>query len=191
MNPAPAGRPTQARHVVIGFALTLAVLSYLSRVSSLRPAPDIMRDLHLTQEQMGQIFGAFGLSYALFEIPTGWLGDWIGPRRVLLRIVLWWSAFTALSGLDVERHVTLDDAIPVRRRGSGRVSEPDQGLHGLAAASRAAAGAIGDVDRGAMGRCGHSEVRRDRAALHELALVIRVLRRARRHLGDRVLVLVS
>ena len=50
---------------------------------------------------MGRIFGAFALSYALFEVPTGWLGDWIGPRKVLLRIVLWWSAFTAITG-DVE-----------------------------------------------------------------------------------------
>ena len=40
----------------------------------------------------------FGLAYALFEIPTGWLGDWMGPRKVLMRIVLWWSAFTALTG---------------------------------------------------------------------------------------------
>jgi MFS transporter, ACS family, glucarate transporter len=44
------------------------------------------------------IFSAFGLGYALFEIPGGWLGDWLGPRRVLLRIVLWWSFFTAATG---------------------------------------------------------------------------------------------
>jgi MFS family permease len=40
----------------------------------------------------------FTVSYCLFEIPTGVLGDRIGPRRVLTRIVLWWSAFTALTG---------------------------------------------------------------------------------------------
>jgi len=42
---------------------------------------------------------AFNLAYALFEVPTGWLGDRFGPRRVLLRIVLWWSLFTGLTGL--------------------------------------------------------------------------------------------
>jgi MFS transporter, ACS family, glucarate transporter len=47
---------------------------------------------------MGLIFSAFALAYALFEIPGGWLGDWMGPRRVLLRIVLWWSFFTAATG---------------------------------------------------------------------------------------------
>ena len=42
---------------------------------------------------------AFNLAYALFEVPTGWLGDVFGPRRTLIRIVLWWSLFTALTGL--------------------------------------------------------------------------------------------
>ena len=47
---------------------------------------------------MGHAFAAFAWAYALFEIPGGWLGDKIGPRRVLLRIVLWWSLFTAATG---------------------------------------------------------------------------------------------
>ena len=41
---------------------------------------------------------AFGLGYALFEVPGGFLGDWLGPKKVLIRIVLWWSAFTAAMG---------------------------------------------------------------------------------------------
>src|SRR5262249_18458400 len=40
----------------------------------------------------------FALAYAIFEVPSGWLGDVFGPRRTLIRIVLWWSAFTALTG---------------------------------------------------------------------------------------------
>ena len=47
---------------------------------------------------MGWVFAAFAWSYALFEIPGGWLGDWIGPRKVLMRIVIWWSFFTAATG---------------------------------------------------------------------------------------------
>src|SRR5205823_10111654 len=31
-------------------------------------------------------------------VPSGWLGDMFGPRRTLIRIVLWWSLFTALTG---------------------------------------------------------------------------------------------
>ena len=48
--------------------------------------------------QMGWALSVFGWAYALFEIPGGWLGDRIGPRRVLMRIVLWWSFFTAATG---------------------------------------------------------------------------------------------
>ena len=44
------------------------------------------------------MFSAFTFAYALFEIPTGWLGDKIGPRKVLMRVVLWWSFFTAATG---------------------------------------------------------------------------------------------
>src|SRR5262249_40989871 len=45
------------------------------------------------------VFSAFTFAYAVFEIPSGWLGDVFGPRRVLRRIVLWWSVFTMASGL--------------------------------------------------------------------------------------------
>lgn len=57
-----------------------------------------MEDLHLSFFQMSVVFSAFTLAYSLFEVPSGWLGDTRGPRRVLTRIVLWWSAFTMLTG---------------------------------------------------------------------------------------------
>src|SRR6266700_1361350 len=55
-------------------------------------------DLHIDAIGWGWVTGVFTLAYCLFEIPTGALADRIGPRRVLTRIVLWWSAFTALTG---------------------------------------------------------------------------------------------
>lgn len=90
--------PTRARYWVIVFAVTLAVLSYIDRVAISQAAPAITKDLGLTKTEMGGIFTAFALAYAIFEIPGGWMGDWMGPRRVLLRIVLWWSFFTAATG---------------------------------------------------------------------------------------------
>ena len=94
---APAG-PTHARHWVIVFAVTLAVIQYVDRVAISQAAPLISQDLALSPQQMGWVFSAFTLAYALFEIPGGYLGDRIGPRRVLLRIVGWWSFFTAATG---------------------------------------------------------------------------------------------
>lgn len=58
----------------------------------------IAADLGLSSVQMGYIFGAFTFAYAVFEVPAGWLGDRIGPRRVLTRVVVLWSLFTAATG---------------------------------------------------------------------------------------------
>ncbi len=88
---------TRIRARVLGFAFLLAVVTYLDRVCISAAAPFIMKDLHLTVLQMSVVFSAFTLSYSLFEIPSGWLGDVRGPRRVLTRIVLWWSGFTMLT----------------------------------------------------------------------------------------------
>jgi MFS family permease len=83
---------------VIVFAVALAVITYIDRVSISFAAPFIKNDLRLTSVQMGWAFAAFGCAYALFEMPGGYLGDWMGPRNVLIRIVLWWSFFTAATG---------------------------------------------------------------------------------------------
>ena len=78
--------------------MALAAITYLDRVAIGVTRPYIARDLDLTPTQMGYVFSAFYLSYALFEIPTGWWGDKVGTRKVLTRIVCWWSAFTVLTG---------------------------------------------------------------------------------------------
>ncbi|WP_406697414.1 MFS transporter [Singulisphaera sp. Ch08] len=86
--------PTRVRSVVLMLAVCLAGITYLDRVCISLTAPYMMRDLGLSEVQMSLVFSAFVLSYAIFEIPTGWWGDRIGPRRVLTRIVIWWSGFT-------------------------------------------------------------------------------------------------
>lgn len=90
--------PSRARYWVVVFSVTLAILSYIDRVSISQAAKRIQFDLKLDDQEIGAIFGAFGLAYALFEVPGGWLGDWLGAKKVLIRIVLCWSAFTALTG---------------------------------------------------------------------------------------------
>ena len=90
--------PSRTRYWVVAFAVALAIIQYIDRVCISQAAPFISRDLGLTAKEMGWVFSAFTLAYALFEIPCGYLGDRIGPRKVLLRIVLWWSFFTAATG---------------------------------------------------------------------------------------------
>src|SRR5438067_7671696 len=89
--------PFRTRRRVLTFAFLLAVITYLDRICISAAAPFMMEELHLTVLQMSAVFSAFTLAYSLFEIPSGWLGDTRGPRRVLTRIVLWWSAFTMLT----------------------------------------------------------------------------------------------
>ena len=90
--------PTRARFKVLRFTLVLSIITYLDRVAISSAAPAIRDELGLSLIQMGWVFSAFTFAYAAFEIPSGWLGDVIGPRKVLARIVLWWSAFTMLTG---------------------------------------------------------------------------------------------
>ena len=98
MPPSSPQQPTRARHWVIVFAITLSVITYIDRVCISQAAPLMRRDLGLSAMQMGAVFAAFAWAYAMFEVPGGWLGDWLGPRRVLMRIVIWWSFFTAATG---------------------------------------------------------------------------------------------
>jgi MFS family permease len=94
----PAVCPTNARSRATMFALMLALIMYVDRVTLAQAAPFITKDLRLTDIQMGLVFSMFGWAYALFEIPGGWMGDRFGPRTVLMRIVIWWSAFTVATG---------------------------------------------------------------------------------------------
>jgi MFS family permease len=106
---ADAARPlhSRARRRVLGFAFFLTVITYLDRVCISTAAPHIMDELRLSPSEMGLVFSAFTLAYSLFEMPSGRMGDVIGPRRVLTRIVLWWSAFTMLTAAATSRATLL------------------------------------------------------------------------------------
>ena len=89
-----ATRATRVRYGVVGLAIALAMVTYLDRACIATLASDIMKDLGLSKERMSWVYSAFALAYAIFEVPTAWWADRMGTRRVLTRIVLWWSAFT-------------------------------------------------------------------------------------------------
>jgi MFS family permease len=86
------------RHRVLTLLATLSVLTYLDRVCISVAGPRIQNELHLSPQDWGLVTSAFAIAYALFEIPSGYLGDRFGARAMLARIVLWWSAFTTLTG---------------------------------------------------------------------------------------------
>jgi MFS family permease len=59
----------------------------------------MQEELKISLQAWGWVVGVFAIAYGAFEIPSGSLGDRIGARRVLTRIVCWWSAFTCLTGM--------------------------------------------------------------------------------------------
>ncbi len=87
------------RHRVSGLLILLFAITYIDRVCISVAGPRMQEDLNIDPVGWGWVTAMFTLSYCLFEIPTGALGDRIGPRRVLTRVVLWWSAFTSLTGM--------------------------------------------------------------------------------------------
>lgn len=91
--------PTRTRHAVVGWTLAAAAIAYLDRICISTAAPAIRADLGLSDGQMGLVFSAFTLAYALFEVPSGWFADRFGARLTLTRIVVWWSVLTAMTGL--------------------------------------------------------------------------------------------
>jgi MFS transporter, ACS family, glucarate transporter len=91
--------PMRYRHRVLALLFLLSIVTYIDRVCIGFAGPRMQQDLHMRPEQWGWVVGVFAIAYAAFEIPTGSMGDRIGPRKVLTRIVIWWSVFTSLTGM--------------------------------------------------------------------------------------------
>lgn len=83
------------RHIVLGLLGALSVITFLDRMAISVTGPAIQRDLAITPDQWGWVLGSYVAAYALFEIPSGAMGDRHGYRNELTRITLWWSIFTA------------------------------------------------------------------------------------------------
>ena len=99
MSPSVASAPTRARYRVLLFVYLAAFITYLDRVCLSVAAPAMQTDLGLSQIQFAWVFTVFYIAYGVCEIPTAWLGDRLGQRRMLIRIVGCWSVFTILTGL--------------------------------------------------------------------------------------------
>jgi len=86
----PTQLPGQARSrwIILALLFLISVVTYLDRVNISVAARQMMPALGLTDLQMGQVFSAFVVGYALFQIPGGWLGDRWGSRLVLTAAVL-------------------------------------------------------------------------------------------------------
>src|SRR5436190_5531068 len=95
----PPGRPTRVRYLVVGLATLASLLLYLDRFCIAIAERLIKEDLGLSNTQMAWVFSAFFWTYALAQVPSGFLSDRYGARRMLTLYILVWSLFTGLIGL--------------------------------------------------------------------------------------------
>ncbi len=91
-------KPTIVRHAIVGVTTLMAVLLYLDRFAVGIAATFISEDLRMSQNQMSWFLSAFFWSYALAQVPAGWLSDRFGARRMLALYILAWSVFTGWLG---------------------------------------------------------------------------------------------
>lgn len=103
--PTPDQPPTRVRYWVLFLLCLLAMITYMDRAANGSAKKAIMADLGVSEDDFFWVLIAFQLAYALFEIPSGWLGDTRGPRSTLLRVVVWWSLFVALTGFVGTKHL--------------------------------------------------------------------------------------
>ena len=88
----------KTKYGVLAFLSALSVITFLDRNAISLAGQRITEELDLTEGQFGWVLSAFTISYGLFEIPTGLLGDRFGAKKILTRVVLWWSSFTVFTG---------------------------------------------------------------------------------------------
>lgn len=89
--------PTRVRWILVIWIGVVGAISYLDRVNISIAGHSIATQFHLTNPQLGLVFGAFSIGYMLFQIPAGRLADRFGPRRILALGAIWWAIFTSLT----------------------------------------------------------------------------------------------
>lgn len=95
-KPAAKGvQPTRVRWKVAALLGLITALTYIDRLNLGIAIEYIQQEFAFSTQTAGWILSAFVWSYAVFQVPAGWLGDRYGPRSVLTFAILWWSVFTA------------------------------------------------------------------------------------------------
>ncbi|MBG6244744.1 MFS transporter [Candidatus Symbiopectobacterium sp. 'North America'] len=86
------------RWFVVFLLLIGGIINYLDRAALSIAALDMMKDLHLTNNDIGLMGSVFALIYAMCQLPSGWLVDKFGPKKVYSWAIGLWSGATMLTG---------------------------------------------------------------------------------------------
>jgi sugar phosphate permease len=86
------------RWTIIIWLLLGGIINYLDRANLSIAAPEMIKEMHLTNTDIGLLGAMFSWTYAFMQLPSGWLIDRFGAKRVFSIAVIWWSIATALTG---------------------------------------------------------------------------------------------
>jgi ACS family D-galactonate transporter-like MFS transporter len=95
----PAPKRTSVRWKLFILLLVLVTVNYVDRGSISVALPVIQKEFDLSPELVGLLLSAFFWTYALMQVPVGWLIDRFGPRKVITASCVGWGAATAASGM--------------------------------------------------------------------------------------------
>ncbi len=95
---APATPPSRKRLLILALLFVTVVINYLDRSNLSIAAPELFKQLNIDPVHAGLVFSAFGWTYALMQIPGGWLVDKVSPRVLYAGALALWSAATLLLG---------------------------------------------------------------------------------------------
>ncbi|EDH6554139.1 MFS transporter, partial [Salmonella enterica subsp. enterica serovar Richmond] len=85
--------------LIVFLLFIVYMLNYMDRSALSITAPLIEKELGFNAAEMGMIFSAFFIGYALFNFIGGWASDKVGPKTIFLIAALLWSVFCGLTGL--------------------------------------------------------------------------------------------
>ncbi|KWF75875.1 glucarate transporter [Burkholderia diffusa] len=90
--------PSRKRLIILALLFVTVVINYLDRSNLSIAAPALFKELNIDPVRAGLVFSAFGWTYALMQIPGGWLVDKVSPRVLYAGALALWSAATVLLG---------------------------------------------------------------------------------------------
>lgn len=76
----------------------IGIIAYMDRSNISVIAKPMMEDLNMNKTHFGLLASLFSLGYALMQVPSGFLAEKYGPKKMLTIALVWWSAFTILTG---------------------------------------------------------------------------------------------
>ena len=96
-------KATKVRWMFALMFFLIGVIAYMDRANISYIAQPMMEDLNMNKTQFGMLASVFAASYALMQVPAGIMAEKFGPKKMLTFALVWWSAFTILTGV-VKNH---------------------------------------------------------------------------------------